>query len=351
MELLAMAGGLWQEHWPAILLLSFLLAVAVHEIGHLLTGWVVGFRFNSIQIGPLFVEDDYGMLRARFSFDMMALGYSAMYANNARKLRRRLLIYIAGGPGANLLCVIAVALIGRLLPPSNSNLATPAGQFGAISLLLAMISLLPIAATDGGLIELLLCSPFAGRRFISTVALGAQFTQGVRARNWRKTWIHAATYIPDKSRDDFYANWMAYLSASDRNDPVLSARYLECCLSVTPALTDRLRGLVAQEAVVHCAWSRQNLHLAEKWLSEMNKGTSLPPIARARIHVELCCARKNFDDAVTACEAALGLFQRMPAKPYMRALQESWADWRTEIRERRALLSTSNLELSGTTNR
>jgi len=346
MESLAMAGGLSHEHWPAALLLLFLAAVAVHEVGHFLAGVAVGFHFNSIQIGPLFVEDSYGALRAYFSLDMMALGYSAMYADKARKLRRRLLIYIAGGPVANLLCIIAVAVIGHLLPRSDSNLATAAGQFGAISLLLAMVSLLPIATTDGGLIEMLLTSPFAARRFISTVALGAQFTQGVRARNWRKTWINAATYIPDKSRDDFYANWMAYLSASDRKDAVLSARHLECCLSLTPALTNRLRSLLAHEAVVHCAWSRRDLNLAERWLTQVKRRRLLAPIDRARIQVALCCARHNFDDAATTCEAALSLFQQMPAKPYIRALQESWVEWRTEIQERKTLLSTSDFELN-----
>jgi len=78
MESLALARGLWHENWPAIFLLLFLLAVAVHEVGHLLAGWAAGFHFNSIQVGPLSLEDEYGFVKAHFSLDVMYLGYAGM---------------------------------------------------------------------------------------------------------------------------------------------------------------------------------------------------------------------------------------------------------------------------------
>ena len=336
MELLAIAGGLWHEHAAVIFLLLFLLGIAVHEAGHLVAGWAAGFHFHSVQIGPLLLEDEYGVVRAHFSLDMMYLGYAGMHANSVRKLRRRLLIYTAGGPGANLLSVIVVIVVAHLMPPSDSALATAAGQFGAISLVLAMISLVPVATNDGGSIEMLLCSPLSARRLISAVAIGAQFNQGIRARNWKQTWLKAATYIPDKSPSDFYANWMAYMSADDKNDAALSTQYLERCLSATPLLTNRLRNIVAQEAFVHCAWSKKDLRLAEKWLAQVRKRRSQHPIVQARIEVASHCARGDFDNAVSAYEKGLRLLQHMPAKPYIRALQESWLEWRAEIEERKA---------------
>ena len=44
-------------------LACFALAVIVHEIGHLLSGWMVGFRFSSITIGPIALRLEYGRLR------------------------------------------------------------------------------------------------------------------------------------------------------------------------------------------------------------------------------------------------------------------------------------------------
>lgn len=280
MEFLAIAGGIWSEHWPAVFLFLCVLGVAVHEVGHLLAGWAMGFHFNSIQIGPLLLEDECGVLRTQFTLDMIYLGYAAMHANTVHRLRRRLLIYIMGGPAANLLSVATIVFISYLLPRSDSGLATATGQFGAISLVLALISLTPIRANDGGLIEMLLSSPFAARRYMSTVALGSQFARGIRARNWKQTWLNAATCIPDKSPSDFYANWMAYLSANDGKDAMRAAIYLERCLSLTPLLSNRLRTLVAREASVYCAWFKEDLSLAEKWLRQVEKQRSVRPWAR-----------------------------------------------------------------------
>ena len=60
MEALALFVGQREEHWPAIFLFLVLLSVAVHEFGHLLAGWAVGFEFSSIHIGPLHFEIDFG---------------------------------------------------------------------------------------------------------------------------------------------------------------------------------------------------------------------------------------------------------------------------------------------------
>ena len=118
------------------------------------------------------------------SFDMMTLGHAGMYADRVSKLRRRLLIFIGGGPMANVLTILVVILAGRLtLPGPDSPVGTAAGQFAAISLLLAMLSIFPQSSNDGGLLEMLLCNPLAARRFMSTSALAAQYNQGTRARD------------------------------------------------------------------------------------------------------------------------------------------------------------------------
>jgi hypothetical protein len=335
MEGLALLGGMWREHWPAILMLLFILAITIHELGHLIAGWAVGFQFSSIQVGPLALENQYGILRARISLDMIALGYARMYADNARKLRRRLLIYCAGGPAANLSTAVIIILASHLVPSSPmSAFATAMGQFAAISLLLAMISLAPLTANDGDLLQMLFVSPLEARRFISTVALGAQFKQGVRPRNWKQTWVKAATSIPDRSGSEFYAVWMAYLSANDRKDADLASEHLERCLELTQALPTSLRDLVAQEAAVFSAWFRNDGGIAEKWLLQLKKRHSLLPVLQARIEVALNCANGDFDGSIAAWERGFRQLEQMPMQPPTRSLKESWLEWRAEIEQR-----------------
>jgi len=335
MEALALFGEMWNEHGPAIFILLLILAIAIHELGHLIAGWAVGFSFSSLQVGPLFLENQYGVLRAQLSTDMMALGLAGMFADNVRKLRRRLLIYIVGGPAANLATVIIVIIVSRLVPSTPvSGVATAVGQLAAISLVLAMLSLVPITSTDGASIEMLISSPFAARRFLSTMALGSQYNRGLRPRNWKQTWLRAATYIPDKSRSDFYASWMAYLAANDRKDVDLAAQYLERCLETTPALTLRWRDLVAQEAAVFSAWFAMDGDLAEKWLTQVKKRRSLMPILRVRIEVALDCGHRDYDKALAAWDKGFSLVQKLPTTPSNKSLMESWLEWRTEILER-----------------
>jgi len=341
MEALAMLGGMWHENWPAVFLLLVIVAIGIHELGHLITGWAVGFSFNSIQIGPFVLENSYSVLRAHISTDIMFLGYAGMFANNVRRLRRRSPIYIAAGPAANIATFVIVVIISRLVPSTpTSGVATAVGEFAAISLVLAMISLLPITSTDGASIEMLLSSSFATRRFLSTMALGSQFNQGLRARDWRQTWIKAATRIPDKSVSDFYASWMAYLAANDRKQIDLAARYLERCLEATPFLNARWRDLVAQEAAVFSAWFRMDAGVAKQWLTQIQKQRAFMPILQARIEIALECAQGDFDRAIAAWDKGFGLIQTLPMKPSNESLKDSWLEWRTEIQERRAQFVT-----------
>jgi hypothetical protein len=90
------------ELFPGEALLVFIaalgLSVTVHEFGHLVAGWTLGFRFSFVSVGPFWLRLEHGMLKVRFRREMPALGYAGMHVNGARKLRRRLLIYIAAGP-------------------------------------------------------------------------------------------------------------------------------------------------------------------------------------------------------------------------------------------------------------
>jgi hypothetical protein len=152
---------------PGLDLLSFFFvltfAVVVHELAHLLAGWAVGFRFSSIQVGPLSLRIEHGMLKVRFRLEMAAMGYAGRHVNRLQRLRRRLFFYIAAGPAANLLSVPAAVLVFNNAFPELGNtwLATPVAQFAFILLLLGVLSLIPrqsFLMTDGVRIGMLLRS-------------------------------------------------------------------------------------------------------------------------------------------------------------------------------------------------
>src|SRR5580765_5307620 len=62
-------GGQFENLFPGLgvlcLLFAIFLAITVHEIGHLIAGWAVGFRFSVIRIGPFSLSLEHGRLRVR----------------------------------------------------------------------------------------------------------------------------------------------------------------------------------------------------------------------------------------------------------------------------------------------
>ena len=88
---------------PPAGLMTFLLALAlvvvVHELGHLIAGWAVGFHFNAVQIGWLFLGFEYGKLTFATKRRSL-LGYASVQIDRIRQLRLRLLIFSTGGERA-----------------------------------------------------------------------------------------------------------------------------------------------------------------------------------------------------------------------------------------------------------
>jgi hypothetical protein len=211
------------------------LPIVVHELGHLFTGWLVGFHFSSFSIGPFSLAIEHGRLKVRLRTSLAALGYVAMNVGGIRHLRRRFLIFVAGGPAANLLSLPVTALLVNHLFPAwgRSWMAIPAGQFVALSLLIGCGSLLPFGdGSDGQRISMLLSSAGSARRLLCCLALGGQARKGIRPRLWKRTWLNAATRLQDGSKDEFFGKWLAYVSANDAKDTDLAASYLERCLGL-----------------------------------------------------------------------------------------------------------------------
>jgi hypothetical protein len=93
--LLIVVGRQANSHMdPAVDFLSFsfvlAIAVIVPELGHLLTGWAVGFRFSSIQVGPVSLRIEHGILKARFRLEMAAMEILTRKAQGIAVLSERI---------------------------------------------------------------------------------------------------------------------------------------------------------------------------------------------------------------------------------------------------------------------
>ena len=325
-----------------VLACALALTIIVHELGHLSAGWMVGFRFNTIHLGPFSLGVEHGRLKMRVRREMLAAGATGMHVRTVRRLRRRLLFFTMGGPLANMVSVpITVVLVNHVFPQfANTPLGALAAQFTVFSLISAMVNLMPIRSgvllSDGARIEMLLRSRERGRRWLSIAAVGKLHDEGVRPRDWRRTWLNAAASVCDVSLETSMGNWLAYVSTSDRKDGRSAVVHLERCLESTGKMPVSIRDLVAQEAAFFSAWFRNDGPLADKWFTQVKKPRLMQKLVRLRLEVAMCCAHGDYDTADLAWQRGLAFIETATAGSAQFRLRESWLEWQVEIRERQA---------------
>jgi hypothetical protein len=315
------------------------LTTIVHECGHLFAGWMVGFRFSTIHIGPFSLRLEHGKLKARVRGEMVALGAagaSGMHIRTVRRLRRRLMIYSAGGPLANLLSIPAtILLIDHVFPGlAQTRVGTLAAQFTVFSLLAGLVNLTPIRSvllSDGARIEMLLRSCDRSRRLLSIAALANLYDRGIRAKDWKRTWLKSAAAVQDSSLDAFIGNWLSYASANDRKDATAAASHLEKCLELSHMLPLSIRDLVAQECAFFIAWFRDDAELADQWITQLKRPRQMERSVQLRLDVALRCAHRDYDAADRSWREGYTLIESSASGNARQRLKETSLEWRQEI--------------------
>lgn len=318
--------------------LAFAFVILIHELGHLIAGWAVGFRFSSFSVGPFLLHSEYSTLKFRLVRGLPFLGMAGMHVQGVSRMRRRLLIMTIAGPGANFISVpVTVLLVNYVFPNiGRSWMSIPAAQFAFLSLLTGMMSLIPMGGiSDGARISMLLTSYYPARRWMSVAALGSEQQRGIRPKSWRRSWLHAATYIPDRSYDDFAANWFAYMVAEDGQDATLAAIHLEKCLEGAGLTGSYVLDHAALEAAFFTAWFRKDVPTSGKWVAQVKRPKQLPQLLHLRLQTALSCARGDFDAGIARWREGLDWVDRLPATPSNVRLKGSWLEWQDEIEEQR----------------
>ena len=324
--------------------------VVVHEVGHLLAGWIVGFRFSRISIGPLCLKIEHGRLKVEGRGRLTgAAGYAGMHVNSVRRLRRRLLIFTLGGPTANLLSfAVMIALLDYSAPGAPNNwLALPARLFAQISLIIGLVNLVPFSVgalfSDGARIAMLFRSRARTRRWMSIAAIGDQNQKGVRPRQFRRTWLNAASSLHDGSVDDVAGNLLAYAAANDGKDEPIAALRLERCLELMHLLGPSTQNVISLEAAVFSSWFRKNPVIAQKWFEHVKKLKAITPLQRIRVDVALLCGREEFELALPRWQEGLAFISKLPAAPTQKRLLEGWLEWQEQIRQRQGEVQASGV--------
>lgn len=215
------------SYWHvAFMPLAFCLIVAWHELGHLVGGWLSGFRLTLFVVGPLKIERTHDRLRLTLNRNLSLAGGLAASSPppgtrlNTEDMQRALLRIVAGGP---LFSTLGALLLvpSSLLLASLPGLAIALGITGALSMFIALATMTPLSTggfrSDGARLLQLIRGGEAAQQW-AQLAILAGFTYTVRPRDWPRELVTAIARFGDRSFDAVSAAWLRACHHEDRRE-------------------------------------------------------------------------------------------------------------------------------------
>lgn len=301
----AIVGALW-------------VALAGHEIGHLIAGRSQRLVLHLFAVGPLSVErSPGGGYAVRFNRSAVAWGGRArMYPTDAEHLVRRYAVFVAGGPTASVSLALAAWGAEIRWPHGVGELFfAPLALF---SLGVALGTAQPFwggvgLVSDGGALRTLLGGGDRAARAAALLALAGAVVAGVRPRDWPGEIVGRALVPSDGSLEELVALTMAAGHAGDRGERARAAAFASRAWAMAEKYPF-MRGAVAVEVVSVAALEADSV-LARRALAEV-KGVE--DHARLRAEAEVAALDGLHDEARAKARAGIAAIERARVRPSAR---------------------------------
>lgn len=302
---LALQNSIFQSGWLLLVAVTLvlLLTAVVHEVGHLLAGYLVHFRFHTLVVGLLRISRVNGRLqfqrqRGGSFFNGLAASLPAQMDN----LARRLLWFALGGPLASLLFALVALAVALYLGSELRRMLDylwlwECSLFAAISAYFFFLtSLYPGSyyngmVADGGRIAMLLARSPESARWQALVQLNVADLHGERPSTWDEGLLRQSLIQPDNSHDYLTALLMNYHHELDRKRPSQAAAFLEEAINLPVAWAAGMRSRLAVEKAYLMAQLLNDATTAQELLAHVKIG------------------RQDTDPLFCRAEAALRLLQ------------------------------------------
>lgn len=302
-------------------------ALAVHEIGHLLGSRLAGFR----------VARRSGSATSQlYSCPALRIGPVALEPREMDRLPRRLMLLILAGPLTSLLVPLVVEIsVGTA--GMGILAAFSIHVFSACSVLLGLAELIPDSGkadfSDGARILMLLKNDRAGQRWIYILERQRALAEGESPRDWDETALTHAAALEDDTRDAVLARWLGYLWATERQDITAATKYLEEALAAPASASAPLRDRLFLEAAMFQAWFRVDSRRARLWTARI-RTRKLSTLLQLRLNIALVWSEGKLFDAWEKLGDYFYLLRELPASPSRDLLEHSAVEWKRQMESR-----------------
>ena len=251
-------------------------AIGVHELGHVLAGLGLGFRFNSMRVGRLQIDRRFRLSWSR-AIGRGASGMATLFPVGTERLSQRAVGLLLGGPGSNLAAAAVILALPFDKGPFFVSLVFWCLILGTMNLVSFRRGSF---ASDGRRILMLLRQPAQAERWLAILTLNAELSEGVEPESMSADFIAKAIAVRDDSFDTVSAHVLAYLACFFQHDDAGAAGALEICLSHAGSAPPAIREALMCEAGVFQARRRARIDLARAWLADVPPATELPGIRK-----------------------------------------------------------------------
>lgn len=255
--------------------LALFISVVWHEVGHLLAGWSVGFRFVLVTFGPLRLAREAGGLRLSLIHTnvMQWQGRALLVPTEFGDFRRQRMVLMAGGPVATLLQLLLVMGVNYFL----RNQAISYG-FGLASLwlMLSAVMMLPATAVPQKIGHLYTDAARIWQMWRGGPQLDSQLAlahlveaslRGVPPGDMDDAFVAAVLAAPPESNEVLGGYYVAHTQALERGKIETAAGFLDRALALLQQQPPPLRSpVIFATAAYFVARYEQNLPQAQAWL-------------------------------------------------------------------------------------
>ena len=314
----------------ASLPLLWMIQLSIHEFGHLLAAFLVGFRIDRLKLGPLLLTT--GMQKPHVHFDW-SLGQPAGYVTampaSSRIARMRTFFFVAAGPLASLSAGVLSLQIASSINESTGTVSpnplgiqspSPTWLFpknlaaacfaasGVLAFAYGVPALVPVrhtgSSSDGAkLIDLFLRKDQTERNAVLSM-LAIQMSQGTRPRDWEQAFVNRLLRARTDAPDNAPTNLFAYYWALDCGKIQEAREFLQLALAQFEGYPIDSRAALFLEGAYFTARYEDDVPAAFGWLAESREGYAEEQ-TRCRAEAALLLARGQFAEAKSQAKAGL----------------------------------------------
>ena len=292
-----------------VTVLALVVAVLLHELGHVVAGSASGLRVARVLLGPLEIRD-HGRPRVRLVRSLQA-GVVLVPADRAAALgplRWGLIASTAAGPLVGIASgALLIALAGGLRLADPFSLTQVLGQ---MSLILGVFNLLPIRTgeqlADGRRIFSLLVRNRECAHILAATLMLGEALSGRRPREWDPSLLA----VMERSPTDVFARLCLYEAAIDRGEIVVAGQHLDAAVALREEQWTASDAILFTEAAYYAARHRGDSRAARALLG-LADGADVADYMRDRAEAAVLCAEGRGLEARQRAVAGLTKLKRV----------------------------------------